>query len=619
MIEKLRFQPYRKYDPSYALEYALGEAEFDFSNPNVCHTGGGSSGSSAPANTTANNTDTVIQQAPAYSQQYISNLLGQAATSAAQPYQQFQGPQVAGFTDPQTQAFSQIENLVGNGTGDAAATQGAAANNLATAGANTANTIASSGSPYLQASAAYNPAAAASPYMQASAATNTPQGISAYMSPYLNSQLQGISNLAQQNWNQFTAPSINSSFIGAGQGGSGRNAQVIGQQANLAEQALTSNLANAAQSAYTTAGNQANAAASNLSGLGNLAGTTAASEATNLQNIGTGLGNLASTQAAAQGNAATNLANTANAVQNTGITGASALQAVGQQQQNLAQQNINTAISNFNAQNLWPETQESFMNSIINGLPSGGSSTTSAGQTPTTTNMLGSTSPLGTLAGSLIGAGAVGKKGGLVVKGYADGGQVSGVSIPDNFDPSTLSALLGLQQVYDVQGEAGMNDQPSSPLPSNPASPADQQPDQSPSPLPQNTDASPTSSGISIPNPPPSHDPSLQADVASSSFNPPPDLSAPREASSIAETTDTGISEHGETTPTQDSEQSPLSSSLAVSGGMPQLDPNKMRQYQLLEMAKGFLTPAHSGAEALGNAVGNYAQSGTDFMKWQQE
>lgn len=410
--------------------------------------GGGTGGvSSAPSNTTSNNTETVINQAPAYEQQYISDLLGQAATTAAQPYQQFPGQQVADLTPDQTNSFSQIENLEGNGTGGAAATQGTAANNLATAGSNTANGIYSSGSPYLQQAANYNPAAAASPYLQASAATNTPQGISAYMSPYLNNDIAGLQNTAEQTWNQFTAPNVNNSFISSGQAGSGRNAQVLGQQANLADQSLESQVASAENAAYSTAGTQANAAAANLGQLGSTAGSTAASEAQNLQGIGTGLGNLASTQATAQGSAATNLANTASTVQNTGVTGAAALQSVGQQQQNQNQSNINTAVSNFNAQNLWPETQESFLNTIINGLPSPGTSTTSAGQAPTTTSQIGSTSPLSTLAGTLIGAGAVtSKRGGLI--GYATGGMVdddippppAGISIPSNA-PSEIPAI----------------------------------------------------------------------------------------------------------------------------------------------------------------------------------
>lgn len=522
---------------------------------------GGGSPAAAPANTTSNSTDTIINQAPAYSQQYISDLLGQAAATAAQPYQQFPGQQVASLTPDQTNSFSQIEDLTGNGTGGAAAAQGTAANNAALGAANTANNISSSGSPYLQAAAMYNPAQAASPYEAASAATNTPQGISSYMSPYLNNEITGLETAAQQNWNQFTAPSVNNSFISAGQAGSGRNAQVIGQQASLADQALTGQIASAENTAYTTAGQQANAAATNLSGLGTLAGTTAAAQASNLQNVGAGLGNLASTQAGAQGTAATNLANTASTVQNNAITGASALSAVGQQQQNQNQSNINTAIQNFNAQNLFPETQESFLNSIINGLPSGGNSQTGSAQSPTTTNQIGSTSPLSTLAGGLIGAaGVTAKKGGLI-KGYAEGGQVDDEDNAPGLN-AFLSSLL-----------SGSND--------------------------NTADASspPSTSGIQLP----SDDQNTVNAATQVAANEIPKSSQQDVSPISAVASDTGISPLSSS---QSDDGESTSNSPLQSASQPQ-DSSRIRNMQLLAMAKGFLTPSHSPGEALGNAFGN--------------
>jgi hypothetical protein len=561
-------------DPCLAVE-----DEFDFTKPGACFTGGGSSGggSSAPSNTTSNNTDTVIQQAPAYDTQYISNLLGQAATSAAQPYQQFPGQQVAGFTPDQLASFGQIENLTGNGTGGAAATQGAAANNAAQSGANTANTIGNS-APYIQAAAAYNPAAAASPYLQASAATNTPQGISSYLNPYLQSDISGLETAAQQNWNEFTAPSINNSFIGAGQAGSGRNAQVIGQQANLADQSLAGQISAAQEAAYNTAGNQAASAASNLAGLGSTAGSTAASEAANLQNVGTGLGNLAATQSGAQGAAATNLANTANTVQNTGITGAAALQGVGQQQQALNQQNINTAMTNFQNQVNWPETQESFLNSIINGLPSTGTSTTQAGQTPATTSSAGAVSPLSTLAGSLIGAAGSGVKKGGLIQSYSMGGQVKGYAGDDGSfvtgDQSMSPEDMGFLALMSGGGNDSILPPPvaASPLPNI----------MPPSPLPAAS--------------------SLAAQTQHAPINDAPISNA------LSGSTDL--------------QSDPYSLSKATSGSQtpwPTVDPATQRNYQLLEMARGFLTPARSGAQALGNAIGNYADTGLEQSRWNAE
>ena len=158
----------------------------------------GGGGSSAPANTTSVNTQ--IVDLPTWEQQYMTQLLGQTQAVASNPYQQFPGQQVAGFTPDQTQAFSNVENLVNNNTAGQIQNAGVGS---ALAGANSAQNIYGNASPYLNAAA-----------QQGSA-----QGVQNYMSPFLNSEIQGLQTSAQQNWNQFTAPQINDAFIGAGQFG----------------------------------------------------------------------------------------------------------------------------------------------------------------------------------------------------------------------------------------------------------------------------------------------------------------------------------------------------------------------------------------------------------------
>src|ERR1700743_3012972 len=103
--------------------------------------GGGSPAPAQPSTTTQ------IQDIPAWEQGCVTNLLGQAKTIAAQPYQQFPGQQIAGFTPDQTQAFSNIENAGNFNQANQTAALGAA-----NQGAGTANNIFGSGSPYLQAS-----------------------------------------------------------------------------------------------------------------------------------------------------------------------------------------------------------------------------------------------------------------------------------------------------------------------------------------------------------------------------------------------------------------------------------------------------------------------------------
>lgn len=497
----------------------LGELPDSFGvyKPGACFTGGGSSGGGGdvPANTTSQNTTTYIQDVPQWEQQYLSNLLGQAQTVAGQPYQQFPGVQNAEFTPDQLAAFGNVENLT-NPSSPWAANQNQAST-AAQAGAQTASGIQGAGSPLIQASTAYNPLAAASPFMGAAANANTPGGISSFMSPYTQDVVGGLVNTANQNWNNNIMPGVNDAFVGSGQFASGRNAKVLGDAANTFQTNLNSQVANTLESGYGQASTNAANQANTLGNLANTAASATGAQAQNLQSAGTNLGNLAATQSGAEGASAQNLANVGQTGLNTGITAAAALQGVGQQQQQLGQANINTAMQNFQNQTMWPQEQTGFLSSIIRGLPAMGGSGTQASQTPTTNNMVGSVSPLSTLAGTIFGAGGVGgasgaasigrKKGGLI-REMATGGAVTPPPTPDEID-----AEMAQQQQGPLSGMVS---------------------------APQMPTASP-----------------LQA-----------------------------------ATP------------QAYANQNLQGDESRQRSMQMLAMARGFLTPAHSGAEALGNAFG---------------
>ncbi len=436
----------------------------------------GGGGNSAPAQPS---TTTQIQDIPEWEQGYVKDLLGQAQTIAAQPYQQFTGPQVAGFTDPQQQAFANIEGAGATNQANQAAAMGQAgmgansANNIFGAGAGDINAATgynplASVAPYLGAATGYNSAAAAQPWLNQAAgyqgmAANaaTPQGIQNYMSPYMNDVVQGLQNEANQNWNQNIMPGINDKFVGSGQYASGRNAQVLGQAAGNFQTGLSANVANALQQGYNTAGSQAANQAQLLSGLGgqsltgantasnaqgaqvgnllnqaNAAGTATQQQAGNLLNAGSQLGNLASTQATQQLNAGTDLGNLGNQAAATNLTQNQALQGVGQQQQQLNQTNLNTAMQNWQNQVNYPAQQTEYLNQIIRGLPAPTASTSSTQSTPAY-----SVSPLSAIGGtgasalSLLNS-ATGKKKGGIIKGYASGG-----SVDDAYDDEDMTPL----------------------------------------------------------------------------------------------------------------------------------------------------------------------------------
>lgn len=97
---------YFRYDPRHRIRFELGEVEFDFSNPNICH-GSGSGGG----------TNTVTSSAPppqvmaAY-----QTALTAGQNAAAAPLQQYNAPTIAGFTPDQTSAFGTIDAAQGAAT-----------------------------------------------------------------------------------------------------------------------------------------------------------------------------------------------------------------------------------------------------------------------------------------------------------------------------------------------------------------------------------------------------------------------------------------------------------------------------------------------------------------------
>ena len=525
---------------------------------------GSSGGGSSPANTTAVNT--VVQDLPTWEQQYMTNLLGQATSVAANPYQQFPGQQVAGFTPDQTQAFSNVENLVNNNTAGNIQNSGV---NSALAGANSAQNIYSAGSPYLQGAAAQGSA----------------QGVNSYMSPFLSQELQGLQTSAQQNWNNSTAPSINDAFIGAGQFGSGRNAQVIGQQASLADQALTGQLANAANSAYNTAGGLAQ----NQAGI--------------LANVGNSLGNLANTQAGTQANVGTQLGALGNQVQNTAITGNAALQGVGQQQQSLNQQNIDTAMTNFQNQVQYPQQQLSWLSNILHGLPST-SATTGTSTSPMTNSVVGSVSPLSSLGGALIGTAGLGSTGSST---GTSGGLKAGGLIKAMARGGAVKAFAGGGQASSDELEYFMN--PDSQVSAHDLNPATSYDTSSFVPPP------PPPSGIAIDGNAPL-DSMVPVDLPAGSSAPSSPLPSPATTQMSSGEKAPTTSQNASVDGYKSADNSNPLSGLKVPQPMSE---EQQRGYQLLAMAKGLLTPAHSGAEALGNALGNYGQVGQDQAKWNAE
>lgn len=374
------------------------------------------SGSPPPATTQYGQT---TQSVPAWYSDYEQGLLNTANSVAATPYQAYQGPQVAGFTDPQTQSFNQVQNLQGAYT----PTLQSGINDVTQAGQT--NPLASA-NPYLQQSAsltgqAIDPSqsglAAAQPYLDAASQKFTDPGVAqSYMNPYESDVINAAGVQAGQQFQNQILPQIQNTFGAAGQYGSSNMQKVVGQQANQMAQSLQSQAQAALASGYQNAGQMFTANQQQQGALGQLAGTLATQQqgaqlqgASQLSQLGLGSGQLGALGGQLQLGAGQQLGALGQTGQTMGLTDAAALNQVGQQQQNLNQTNLSTAYQNFLNQTQYPQNQTNWLSNIIRGQAMPTSTSTAYTQPATGANSY-STTPAGVLSanngsglGSLVG------------------------------------------------------------------------------------------------------------------------------------------------------------------------------------------------------------------------
>ena len=213
--------------------------------------------------------------APSYYTNYLSNLATQGQTATC-------NAQYVGAQPLQQQAFCNIANTAGNQQGTFQQGQ-----NLLGCAAN------------------QNITGAAAPYLNKASNTNSAQLAQCYMSPYIQTAVQGMSDIANRNIQQNLAPMATAAAVGSGQFGSQRGAQVLGQVEANAMQCLNTNIANLENTGYNNALNAATQKQQICAGIGNTAGTLTAEQARAKQAAGLGMGTLGA-QAANQNIACTN-------------------------------------------------------------------------------------------------------------------------------------------------------------------------------------------------------------------------------------------------------------------------------------------------------------------------
>lgn len=318
----------------------------------------------APSSVTKYGTST--NNLPAWYSDYQKGILAKGNAIAAQPYQAYGAQRVAGMTGDQEASFANTRDNMGNW-----APQLNAANATA---ANAANI------------SAYGAGAGA---LNAASGTWNGQSAQQYMSPYIDNVVDRIGQLGQRNLTERLLPSVNDTFVRAGQMGSTRMIGQVGNAVRDMNESIMAQQNEALNQGYTNAQTQFAADQNRLASIGQTQGNLASADAQNQNSI-------AKTQAAF-----------AQQLQSQGLTDNAALQANGALQQALDQKNLDTAYGDFVEQRDYPKQQVAFLSDVLHGVGNPGSQTTSTYTAPLSNSY--QPSGLAQIAGSLSTAGALSK------------------------------------------------------------------------------------------------------------------------------------------------------------------------------------------------------------------
>lgn len=251
---------------------------------------------------------------------------------------------------------------------------------------------------------------AANPYLQA-ASQSAAQGVNQYMNPYQTGAMDALAKQGARNLSENLLPNVSDAFIRAGQFGGSRMGEfgsralrdtqesVLSQQAQMANQgyaqALSASQADLARQAQL-AGTVGSISGADLSrvlqggaqygNLGQTAGQLTGQQQQNLTNLGQaqtnagqaqqqfGIGAAQAAQQAQAGDygrqmsALTNVANMAQQQQGMGYADIAALDAAGGAQQQQAQQQLNAAQQQFQAEQLYPQQQMDWLSTQVRGM-----------------------------------------------------------------------------------------------------------------------------------------------------------------------------------------------------------------------------------------------------------
>lgn len=282
-----------------------------------------------------------MQNVPSWLSDYTQGLLARANTVAAEPYQPYGAPRIAGFSPLQTAAQDMAKDNVGKWSPFTDAAKSGYEGVMQGPGA----------------------LSQAKPFLDAGTMSYTDQ-VQKYMDPYVDNVIDRSTMLAQRKLEEQLLPAIKGNFIKSGAYGSAGQQRAVGQALRDVTGEVQSQARAALSDAYSSGANLQGAEAMRMLQAGQTAGSLYGQDMSQRLNASSGLGGLGQMIQSLRGQDAAGLA------------------AAGQDQQNQQQRNLDLAYSDFLQQRDLPMNRVSWMNSIINGLPNMGGTTQTSNTGP---------------------------------------------------------------------------------------------------------------------------------------------------------------------------------------------------------------------------------------------
>lgn len=325
----------------------------------------------------AMSTSTVM---PDFYTNYAMDLLANQQAIAARPFQAYTDAsgnpiqRYAGFNPTQEAAFQQTQQGVNVFRPELNLASQQTQNTFGRSGFGAAQPSFEQAGQYTMQSTDPTGLYMAEPYLSQAGQTSV-SNIGDYMNPYTEQVANRIGEMGLRTLNETLLPGISDRMIAAGQFGGTRQAELMGRALRDTMEGISAEQSKALQQGYAGA---LSAAGTDLSRYGTLAQTAGnlgfqqqgalAQAGQQMGALGQQMGNLYNADTANQLEAAQRMAAMAQQRQNQELAGAGALSQIGNQQRDLAQQNLDFARAEWERQQAYPQQQLTAMQGALGAV-----------------------------------------------------------------------------------------------------------------------------------------------------------------------------------------------------------------------------------------------------------